>query len=230
MMPPPDLRARILEAARHEAAPTRDVAERSATIAVVSGYAIAVVLMLVTGGPETTRRPPELLVATALGWASIALAAAWGAYGRGRSMLGRATSILGTLALVTGPLLLGWAMMTSAWPEAQLRQGTMRIHVACFAFTMMYALAPLVGLSIARRGTDPVHPRATGAALGAAAGAWGSVMIDLHCPLSGTMHVALAHVLPVVVLAALGAWAGRRIVGLPRLTNRTANRTANRTS
>jgi hypothetical protein len=39
-------------------------------------------------------------------------------------------------------------------------------------------------------------------------------MIDLHCPVSDTMHVALGHALPVVLLAALGALVGRRVLGL----------------
>ena len=50
--------------------------------------------------------------------------------------------------------------------------------------------------------------------MGAAAGAWGGVMIDLHCEIAHEMHVALAHVLPVVVLAAVGAIVGRRVLGI----------------
>ena len=39
-------------------------------------------------------------------------------------------------------------------------------------------------------------------------------MINLHCPVSDAMHVAMAHILPVVVFALAGALVGRRVLGL----------------
>jgi hypothetical protein len=213
--PPADLRARILEAARREPATPRSAVERGTATMIAAGYAASMVLMLATGGAESTRRPAALVAVTAAGWLLIAIAAAWGAFGRGRSMLGRSTATLEAVALVTAPLLLGWvAMWSGVWSDVHTDPGNARAHAGCFVFTVMYAAGPLLALILARRGSDPVHPRATGAALGAAAGAWGGVMIDLHCPRTGMLHVALAHVLPVLALAAVGAIAGGRILAV----------------
>ena len=65
-----------------------------------------------------------------------------------------------------------------------------------------------------RRGSDPVHPRASGAALGAAAGAWASVLIHLHCPVAATDHVLLGHLAPVLFLSLAGVLVGRRLLGV----------------
>jgi hypothetical protein len=46
------------------------------------------------------------------------------------------------------------------------------------------------------------------------AGAWASVLIDLHCECADLLHVTLGHVLPVAVLAAVGAIVGRRVIGM----------------
>ena len=84
----------------------------------------------------------------------------------------------------------------------------------CLVLTLLLAAAPLAALVFSRRASDPVHPRATGAALGAAAGAWAAVAIDLRCAYGTLEHVAFGHALPVVLLAALGAWLGGRAVAL----------------
>lgn len=58
-------------------------------------------------------------------------------------------------------------------------------------------------------GQDPIHPRLTRAALGAAAGAWGSWAMGLHCPYTEFGHVILGHLLPTGVLALVGLVAGQ---------------------
>ena len=61
-----------------------------------------------------------------------------------------------------------------------------------------------------RRDTDVKHPRAAGAALGgAAAGAWGGRLFEAHCPSLDLVHLALGHVLPIAILALLGALFGQ---------------------
>ncbi|MSQ81980.1 MAG: DUF1109 family protein [Myxococcales bacterium] len=57
-------------------------------------------------------------------------------------------------------------------------------------------------------------PSWTGAALGAAAGAWAGVFVDLWCPLSNAEHVAGGHALPMLILVAVGAVAGVKVLGL----------------
>ena len=130
-------------------------------------------------------------------------------------MLGRPTSWLLGIAVVTAPSLLGWLLVgTTIWPELQEPPGDLKLHVSCFVATTVFAIGPFVALLLARRFSDPVHPQAAGAALGAISGAWASVMIDLHCSVSSTAHVALAHVAPIVMYAVAGALIGGRVLGV----------------
>jgi hypothetical protein len=211
---PPDLRAKILAAARNEPSPTRARTLRAAAIAIALGYALSLVLFIAFGGAETTLRPVSLIVTTAAGWSAVALACTWGAFGRGRSMLGRSRELLVAIVVAVAPLLLAWAVLwTSVLPTPDLHPGA-SLHIKCFRATLALALGPFIAFMFVRRASDPVHPRATGAAIGAAAGAWGSVMIDLHCPASTAEHIALGHVLPTLGLAAIGAWLGQRVLGV----------------
>jgi hypothetical protein len=54
----------------------------------------------------------------------------------------------------------------------------------------------------------------TGAALGVAAGAWGAVLIDLHCEMTDPLHVLLGHMLPVVLLAITGTLVARSVLAI----------------
>jgi hypothetical protein len=111
--------------------------------------------------------------------------------------------------------LLAWCVFGSAvLGEPQVPGASMAAHTACFVFTSLFALGPLVAFAYLRRGSDPVHPRALGAALGAAAGAWGTMLINAHCAFTSPAHVAFGHVLPVALLAAVGALIGGRLFGV----------------
>jgi hypothetical protein len=51
------------------------------------------------------------------------------------------------------------------------------------------------------------RPALTGAALGVAAGACSWLLVDLWCPVAHPEHIALGHLLPLVLLAGAGALA-----------------------
>jgi hypothetical protein len=214
--PPRELRQRVLAMAGREVAPTRDQIRRWRARVVVSGTIAAVALFVAVGGMHQGARSTEMLVLSAAGWAAAAAAATWAAFGMRRGMLGPPTAVLAAAALLVAPLLAAWAeVFVDASPEAVVVIPA-RLHVACFAFTLLYSLIPLALMMTLRRGSDPVHPRALGALLGAAAGGWGSVLIDLHCPVTVRLHVLLGHVLPVVVLASIGALLGGALLNLKR--------------
>ncbi len=80
--------------------------------------------------------------------------------------------------------------------------------MACAAMTLVQGALPLAALVIPRRGTNPVHPVVSGAALGMTAGAWTAMMAYLRCAHSGALHCILAHVVPTLVLTAIGALLG----------------------
>jgi hypothetical protein len=213
--PPPELRARVVSYAKSSPSPPRAAVQRANAATLAVGFAALVAIFVALGGADLTTRPPAFLALTLVGWISIALLATWGGFGRGRSMLGRGANVLVTVALVTGPGLLAWMLLgTSMYPGTLGFPASLKVHVTCFVSTTIMAIGPFAALAFVRRGYDPRHPRASGAALGAAAGAWAGVMIELHCPVSDAMHVAMAHVLPVVLFAALGALVGRRLLGV----------------
>jgi hypothetical protein len=101
------------------------------------------------------------------------------------------------------------------WPETQLDLSLdPRAHIPCFAMTFLLAAAPFAVMMYLERRSDPVDPSATGAALGASAGAWAGVTVTLGCAKSHLLHIGLAHVLPLVGLAVLGAIVGSRVIGM----------------
>ena len=211
---PDDLRKRVLEAASHEPSPNRASVQRSTVLVSAAAVIGGLALFFAVGGVHLGERSTEVVAVTAAGWVVIALAATWGAFGRGRSMLGRPVGWLLVVALATAPTFLLWFLMWTMRPEANTPLPSLGIHLACFAMTIVFSLSPLAAFAVARHGSDPVQPRATGAALGAAAGAWAGVMIDLHCPVSATAHVIFGHLAPIVFLAIAGAWLGRRVLGI----------------
>src|SRR5690606_2494816 len=103
------------------------------------------------------------------------------------------------------------------WPEVARADVTSRSSdFACAALMVVQAAAPFVALLVAARATDPRHPAVTGAALGMAAGAWSATMAHLRCPHAGVVHGLVAHVAPTLVLVAVGALVGYRLVRFRR--------------
>ena len=86
----------------------------------------------------------------------------------------------------------------------------------CFSLTLAAAPWPLAALLAASAGREVFLPRLTGAALGAAAGAWASIAVEAWCPLADPIHVLRGHVAPIVLVTLLGAALGGRILRLAR--------------
>jgi hypothetical protein len=59
-----------------------------------------------------------------------------------------------------------------------------------------------------------VAPRLTGAAIGAASGAWGALAIELHCGHASPGHIVLGHLFPVVMLTLVGVLIGDGVVAI----------------
>jgi hypothetical protein len=67
-----------------------------------------------------------------------------------------------------------------------------------------------------RRRSDAVHPAAQGAALAVAFGMCATVLGDLWCPVGHLPHLLGGHILPVALLALLGAWPLGRLLAIRR--------------
>jgi hypothetical protein len=222
-----ELRARVLAAAAAETSPTRaDVGRRNLLISFVAAasglgaFVIFTALMseghlLRLGGqvaPDQYLERPVGLVATSVGGALVVAATAvWLALRRGRSMLGRSRRRLLWGAALMPISLLAWKVGCSiafgasmvAWPE--------RPGERCLALSLFVAAGPLLSFLAIRR-SAPVQPALNGAVIGFAAGAFAWVAADLWCPIAYVPHVLLGHLLPLGVLAGIGALLGRALL------------------
>ncbi len=103
----------------------------------------------------------------------------------------------------------GWSIALGEaqwWPT--------RPGLLCLAVSLVLGGALLAALIQTRRRSDPLHPGLGGAALGVASGAAAAVLVDLWCPVGHAAHVALGHVLPMLLLGLIGAWAGGRALAM----------------
>jgi hypothetical protein len=216
MTPSDDLRERVLASVRREPSLTRhQVAVRTALLC-SSAVVVALVIFFGVGGARIGARPGLFVVGTALGWAVVALGAIWLSFVRGRSMMGRPGAWLWIVVLLAPVVLFGWMLLwNSGFPDT-LRVWPGRIGLRCLSLTLAISAWPLVALAMVRRGSDPIHPAVTGAALGAAVGTAAGVLTNLWCPIANPAHVALGHVGPLLLLAAIGALLGRRLIAVRR--------------
>ncbi len=179
------------------------------------GFGGLLTVFAIAGGVRPGPRPTLLFATTAAGAIVLALAAVWGAFGRGRSMLGRSTWRLVALSLTIPAMLFAWKLGWSTrfelvewWPG--------RPGLRCLGLSLAMGVTPLAAFAFSRRRSDPVHPEALGLALGVAAGACAWSLVDLWCPVAHPAHLLTGHVLPLVLLAAAGWALGRTVIAVRR--------------
>ena len=209
-----ELKARILEAARREPSATRRHAATQTAIVVAAAIVVDLGLFFGFGGATWGPRPIPFVLATQAGSLLFALLAVWGAFGRGRSMLGRTNRWLLWIAIGTPILLMSWTLFWSAlYPESALTM-PQRVGLRCLGFSLALAAWPLALIIRARREKNPVAPVAAGAARGAAIGALAWVLVALWCPVVSPSHLAIGHFLPLFILSVLGGWLGQRMTAV----------------
>lgn len=132
-------------------------------------------------------------------------------------MLGRSRGWLLGVVVAAPLVLLGWRVLASSRYPGMMAEWSERPGWRCFVFSCVLAVTPLLGALWLRRGSEPSHPYLTAAAFGAAAGAGAWVFVDLWCPVAYVPHLLLGHVAPLLLLSALGAVLGRRVLRQRRL-------------
>jgi hypothetical protein len=213
--PSAELRARVLAAASAEPAAPRSAGLARRVGIIAAGMALSVAILVYIGGPLPDGRPVGYFALMAALWSLVVFAATWAGVARGRSMLGRPTSVRVVVATLTPAALVVTALAAALlWPATIAEPSTMGDHVFCIELGSLMALGPLVAFALVRRGSDPVAPRLTGAAVGAAAGAWGGLFIELRCGHASVEHVLLGHVVPVAIFALLGALVAGSVVSV----------------
>jgi hypothetical protein len=214
-LPSAELRSRVLAAVRAEPVPSRSGGARRRALLVFVGFLHTAALSLAIGGPAWDSRPQPHTLALGVAWGLVAAVATWAAVARGRSMTGRPGAWSFVVAALTPALLLAAALAAGlAWPSTLNDPAGSRSHIVCLVATPLFALGPLVAFALVRRASDPISPRLTGAAIGAASGAWGSLAIEMHCGHTSLGHVAFLHVSPVVLLALVGLVVGAKVVAV----------------
>ncbi len=86
-------------------------------------------------------------------------------------------------------------------------------HAGCIRWGLLGAALPILLAALAVRGSVPVGSRFAAAALGAAGGALGGLVLQFHCPVTERFHVGLVHgglVILAALVAVLTAQAGAR--------------------
>jgi hypothetical protein len=210
-----ELKRRVLAAARDQPAPTRSIkALQWGLLVVAAGSLIAYAFRALGGVHWAAARPTPFLIAVAAGWGLVAVVVSFIALGRGRSMLGRSRNLLLGFVIAAPPALLGWSLLWNALYPVTLTPCVGRPGLVCLDLAVVIGVLPVLFLVLGRKNTDPVHPAMTGAALGAAVGTWSALTIDLTCECTNPSHVALGHVLPVVLLIVFGAWLGKRLIAI----------------
>jgi hypothetical protein len=215
MNSPIDLKLRVMAAVQRMPSPPRSRLRREAQIVALVTFAAAAGLFFSFDGMSHGAGRPAWFLAASLGvWAAVAASASLGAWRRGTSFVRGSVASLVVIAVGT-PLLLQAISIAFAWTHPALAAlHAERIGFRCFALTLAAATCPLVGLSIVRRSSNPMHPIAGGAALGVASGACAGLMVILWCPVAAPMHMAVGHVLPIAFLAMIGSVLGHHVMAI----------------
>jgi hypothetical protein len=212
----PAVKERVLaEIARTRSATRREVLRTNAIL-----FACAIVGALVVffekGGFRPSGRPPLVIALTSLGTAVIAGVAISFLFTRGRSMLGRPRALLWLVATTSTLGFLAWKYgismifdLTARYPD--------RPGFRCLALSISSGALPLCAALIAARRSVPLRPATIGGAFGAGAGLGSAVLVDLWCPVAYLPHLFLGHVLPIALLALLGALVGRQVLRMTRV-------------
>jgi hypothetical protein len=82
----------------------------------------------------------------------------------------------------------------------------------CLLFVPSLALIPLGSIILALRHGAPARPSLTGAVAGLAAGGLAAALYAFHCPDDSPLFVATWYSLAIIVVAGLGALAGKRFL------------------
>ncbi|MBP8811825.1 MAG: DUF1109 family protein [Kofleriaceae bacterium] len=113
----------------------------------------------------------------------------------------RPAAILATLGTI-GFMIAGLALPRSG--PSSLHRG-LDAWAGCLSTGLVTSLVPIALVAFAIRGAVAHAPRLTAAAIGAAAGALGGLMLHLHCPIADGVHVGVVHGGVALLAAALAA-------------------------
>jgi hypothetical protein len=211
MTPSSSLREKVLADAAAHKARTRTEGRRRAVLIYTIAALLGLPLFFAWGGIDhSSGRPLALTVGIAAGGLLLAVACASVAFLRGKSLVGRPLFALAAVSFLAPVVTYVWLV---SWHTRYVEPFS-RLGLRCLTLTLVSGAPLLLAAVYVRKRTMTVHPIAAGAALGAAAGAFGGISTELWCPLTNSPHVLLGHAFPIVLLAIVGAMAGRFVLPL----------------
>jgi hypothetical protein len=195
-------RQRLIESLGNLPSPTRrEVRARAALSYVLAGIWMVAIYAAAGTLEHATTRASALTLVIASGLSVVAALASAAVLSRSSSPLGRSHF---SLAMFTGVVPFAVLAWLSLWQPHELHE-SIPVGWRCHALSLGIGVAPLIALAVAKRHSEPQHPRWLGAAFGAIAGAWAAVLVAAWCPLFDLSHALLGHVAPILVLIATGA-------------------------
>lgn len=205
-------RDRFLQAAASQTASRPRAWFRRMLLAGLGALVWLVTMSLVLGiRPDWNDLPMPGLATIIVTLLAAALLASVIGLARGRSMVGNTTEALSVVAWATPILLLLLVTVVDPRGPSTLAKLAPMPHAwPCGLLVVLVAL-PLLGIGrFVLRGLVLSRPGLAGACLGLAAATWAHLLLRVHCPIGGPGHAILGHLLPLLPLMALGAWATRR--------------------
>jgi hypothetical protein len=188
---------------------------RRAALALAIGVLVAAVAYAVLIGPrpdwraalDTVRFPFKFVPTTLLAIGGI------GALIR----LGRPEGRIGVwgAVLAAAVLLLAGSVAVELVVSPPARWGTLMIGsnaLHCLALTPFLSIGPLIAALAAARHGAPARPAQTGLVAGLAASGVGATLYATNCTDDSPLFVGLWYPLAVAIVAAVGAWAGKRLL------------------
>ncbi len=208
-------RAEVLAVVARDPAPTRAQLRRRAALLGAAGVILALGIFAAVGGFRDGGLPREQPLISLTFGGTAALTTAWAALTL-RPQVGWTQSLSQRrLLLAAAPtLLFAWKVGCSAqyagatdwWPE--------RPGLRCLAVSLLLGAPVLAALLAMQRRSAPRDAGLSAAGLGALAGLFAALLVDLWCPVGHPVHVLLGHVLPMLAWTAFGAAAGRRVIAI----------------
>lgn len=189
------------------AVPTRRPMRQLATACALSLLYGGVLLAVLGVRPDAGELPAAWLVGGAIAWllgfvvpTYLALVPAPGSM-LARRRLAAAAAVTASIAFVA------MGMMIHPHGPASWQYGTERfIHGHwCLELGLATALVPVILGAVFLRGALPVGERWVAAALGAAGGSLGGLVLHFHCRITDPLHTGLMHAGAVTVAALLAA-------------------------
>ena len=215
MSSPPPPNPRLLAALARSPSPTR--AQRSRRwLLIVAASLVPTGSVLLLRGVHLGGRPRGYVALVAAGWCTLIVGASLWTLRPGPTALGRPRPLLALASVGLPLLLLSTSLGASVlFPETWLTPAYgSRVHLACATLATLLAAPPIGALLWLHRRSEPVKPWATGAALGVIAASWAGSIVAVQCPHPEPLHVAVAHVAPIAILALVSAVIASRLLAI----------------